>query len=59
MKKGKFLYESTMKQIDLLMPDDMKPAYTTAVEACKNVGGFYSSIKFSENVLNSIFFSEK
>nr|WDE30511.1 odorant binding protein 9 [Neoceratitis asiatica] len=37
MKKGKFLYESSLKQVDLLMPDDYKGDYKNGLTACKEV----------------------
>nr|BAI82445.1 odorant binding protein 5 [Delia antiqua] len=37
MKKGKFLYESTLKQVDLLMPDDYKDEYKAGAATCKDV----------------------
>nr|ALZ41694.1 odorant binding protein 1 [Liriomyza sativae] len=36
MKKGKFLYESSLKQIDVLVPDDMVEEYRNGVTACKD-----------------------
>uniref|UniRef100_W8C4V0 General odorant-binding protein 19a n=1 Tax=Ceratitis capitata TaxID=7213 RepID=W8C4V0_CERCA len=36
MKKGKFLYESSLKQVDLLMPDDYKDQYKSGFAACKD-----------------------
>ncbi|XP_014096691.2 general odorant-binding protein 19a [Bactrocera oleae] len=37
MKKGKFLYESALKQIDLLMPDNYKEDYRNGLTKCKDV----------------------
>uniref|UniRef100_A0A0K8TYL8 General odorant-binding protein 19a n=1 Tax=Bactrocera latifrons TaxID=174628 RepID=A0A0K8TYL8_BACLA len=37
MKKGKFLYESALKQIDLLMPDNYKDDYRNGLAKCKDV----------------------
>ncbi|XP_017466961.1 PREDICTED: general odorant-binding protein 19a [Rhagoletis zephyria] len=36
MKKGKFLLESSLKQIDLLMPDDYKDDYRAGLQTCKD-----------------------
>lgn len=37
MKKGKLLYESVMKSIDTMMPDELRDDTRNAVEACKTV----------------------
>nr|AYN70628.1 odorant-binding protein 19a1 [Bactrocera minax] len=37
MKKGKFLYESSLKQVDLLMPDSYKDDYRNGLGKCKDV----------------------
>ncbi|XP_013113154.2 general odorant-binding protein 19a isoform X4 [Stomoxys calcitrans] len=36
MKKGKFLYEASLKQVDILMPDDYKDEYKAGLAACKD-----------------------
>nr|ALS40418.1 general odorant binding protein 19a [Zeugodacus tau] len=36
MKKGKFLYESSLKQVDLLMPDSYKDEYRNGLGKCKD-----------------------
>ncbi|XP_054728757.1 general odorant-binding protein 19a [Anastrepha obliqua] len=36
MKKGKFLLESSLKQVDLLMPDDYKDEYRNGLTNCKD-----------------------
>lgn len=37
MKKSKINYEAAMKQFDLLLPDDMKEPYKSALTKCKDV----------------------
>lgn len=37
MKKSKINYDSAMKQFDLLLPDDMKEHYKSALTICKDV----------------------
>lgn len=37
MKKSKILYESAIKQFDLLLPDDMKEPYKNSLNVCKDV----------------------
>ncbi|XP_055326704.1 uncharacterized protein LOC129580383 [Sitodiplosis mosellana] len=39
MKKNKVLYESAMKQFDVLLPEDYKQPYKHALEACKDATG--------------------
>ncbi|XP_052890106.1 general odorant-binding protein 72 isoform X2 [Anopheles moucheti] len=34
-RKGKVNYEKSLKQIDTMLPDDMKPAFRAGLEACK------------------------
>ncbi|XP_001647922.2 general odorant-binding protein 72 [Aedes aegypti] len=36
-KRGKISYEKSLKQIDQLLPDDMKPDFRKGLEACKDV----------------------
>uniref|UniRef100_A0A1A9WX30 Uncharacterized protein n=1 Tax=Glossina brevipalpis TaxID=37001 RepID=A0A1A9WX30_9MUSC len=36
MKKGKFLYEGALKQVDLLMPDSYKDEYRPGLAKCKD-----------------------
>lgn len=36
MKKGKFLYEGSLKQVDILMPDHFKDEYRAGLAKCKN-----------------------
>ncbi|XP_030381612.1 general odorant-binding protein 19a [Scaptodrosophila lebanonensis] len=36
IKKGKFLYESTLKQVDIMMPDNYKDEYRQGVNLCKD-----------------------
>jgi PBP/GOBP family len=36
IKKGKILYEATLKQIDMLVPNDYKPAFKQGANACKD-----------------------
>ncbi|XP_067637842.1 general odorant-binding protein 19a isoform X4 [Eurosta solidaginis] len=36
MKKGKFLLESSLKQVDVLMPDDYKDDYRSGLNNCKD-----------------------
>lgn len=38
MKKNKINYDATIKQIDLLMPDDIKDPYKNALGMCKDSG---------------------
>lgn len=38
MKKNKLNYDATLKQIDMLMPDEMKDVYRTALQVCKESG---------------------
>uniref|UniRef100_A0A1Q3FRX7 Putative odorant-binding protein 12 n=1 Tax=Culex tarsalis TaxID=7177 RepID=A0A1Q3FRX7_CULTA len=35
-KRGKISYEKSLKQIDTLLPDDMKPDFRNGLEACKD-----------------------
>lgn len=42
MKKGKLNYQGAMKQVDTLVPNDMKDDFRRGIEACKDVA---SSIK--------------
>uniref|UniRef100_A0A182PLJ0 Uncharacterized protein n=1 Tax=Anopheles epiroticus TaxID=199890 RepID=A0A182PLJ0_9DIPT len=37
-RKGKVNYEKSLKQIDTMLPDNMKPAFRTGLEACKTAG---------------------
>lgn len=37
MKKGKFLYEASLKQVDILMPDSYKEEYRAGLAHCKDV----------------------
>uniref|UniRef100_A0A182SJH1 Uncharacterized protein n=1 Tax=Anopheles maculatus TaxID=74869 RepID=A0A182SJH1_9DIPT len=34
-RKGKVNYEKSLKQIDTMLPDNMKPAFRAGLEACK------------------------
>ncbi|XP_055903463.1 general odorant-binding protein 19a [Eupeodes corollae] len=36
IKKGKFLYESSLKQVDILMPDHYKEEYFNGLAQCKD-----------------------
>lgn len=36
MKKSKINYEAAMKQFDLLLPDDYKEPYKSALTTCKD-----------------------
>lgn len=36
MKKAKVNYQATMKQVDLLIPDDLKEGYKSSITACKD-----------------------
>nr|AID61296.1 odorant binding protein [Calliphora stygia] len=36
MKKGKFLYEGSLKQVEILMPDHFKEEYRTGLAKCKD-----------------------
>lgn len=36
MRKSKVNYDAAMKQFDLLLPDDMKDDYKTALTKCKD-----------------------
>lgn len=38
MKKAKVNYEAAMKQFDLLLPDDYKEPYKSALTKCKDEG---------------------
>lgn len=38
MKKNKINYDATLKQIDMLMPDEMKDDYRRALLNCKESG---------------------
>lgn len=40
MKKGKFQLEVGLKQIETMIPDDMKDEYKTATITCKDAGKF-------------------
>lgn len=40
MRKGKFNYEKAMKQIDMMLPEEFKPAFREALERCKSSGIF-------------------
>uniref|UniRef100_A0AAG5CS94 Uncharacterized protein n=1 Tax=Anopheles atroparvus TaxID=41427 RepID=A0AAG5CS94_ANOAO len=37
-RKGKVNYEKSLKQIDTVLPDAIKPAFRAGLEACKDVG---------------------
>lgn len=37
MKKGKFLYEGSLKQVDILLPDSYKDDYRAGLAKCKDV----------------------
>lgn len=37
-RKGKVNYEKSLKQIDTMLPDHMKPAFRAGLEACKSAG---------------------
>ncbi|XP_073832255.1 odorant-binding protein 19a [Musca autumnalis] len=37
MKKGKFLYEASLKQVEILMPDHYKEEYRAGLAKCKDV----------------------
>lgn len=41
MKNGKLSYEAAMKQIDLLLPDEIKEPAKKALTACKKVRKYY------------------
>ncbi|XP_020714398.1 general odorant-binding protein 19a-like isoform X2 [Ceratitis capitata] len=36
MKKGKFLYEASLKQVDLILPDSYKDDYRAGLLKCKD-----------------------
>lgn len=36
MKKGKFMVESTLKQVELLMPESYKASYRKGISECKD-----------------------
>lgn len=36
MKKAKINYAAAMKQIDVMLPDDMKDLYKASLTACKD-----------------------
>jgi PBP/GOBP family len=38
MKKGKVNYDSALKQIDVMLPDELKEPTRKSLEACKNSG---------------------
>lgn len=38
MRKSKFLPESAIKQVELMMPDEIKQVTITAINECKNSG---------------------
>jgi hypothetical protein len=38
MKKGKLNYESALKQIDVMLPDELKEPTKNSLEQCKNSG---------------------
>ncbi|XP_026330787.1 general odorant-binding protein 72-like [Hyposmocoma kahamanoa] len=44
MKNGKLSYEAAMKQIDLLLPDEIKEPAKKALTACKKVPDSYKDI---------------
>uniref|UniRef100_A0A182MJQ8 Uncharacterized protein n=1 Tax=Anopheles culicifacies TaxID=139723 RepID=A0A182MJQ8_9DIPT len=35
-RKGKVNYEKSLKQIDTMLPENMKPAFRAGLEACKS-----------------------
>uniref|UniRef100_A0A182J6A3 Uncharacterized protein n=1 Tax=Anopheles atroparvus TaxID=41427 RepID=A0A182J6A3_ANOAO len=39
-RKGKVNYEKSLKQIDTVLPDAIKPAFRAGLEACKDVGTY-------------------
>lgn len=38
MKKNKVNYDAAMKQMDMLMPEELKEPYKTALTTCKDSG---------------------
>lgn len=38
MKKNKLNYDATLKQIDMMMPDNLKGPYKNSVQVCKDSG---------------------
>lgn len=38
MKKNKLNYDATIKQIDMVMPEDMREPYKNALNSCKDSG---------------------
>lgn len=38
MKKNKLNFDATMKQIDMMMPEDMREPYKSALTICKDSG---------------------
>ncbi|XP_059224171.1 general odorant-binding protein 19a-like [Stomoxys calcitrans] len=47
VRKGKFLYEASLKQVDALMPDDNKDEYKAGLAASKHAAGEDSSRSFA------------
>ena len=41
MKKSKFAYDSAMKQVDTLLPDELKETYKNGLTECKDSGNTY------------------
>lgn len=42
MKKNKVAYEAAMKQMDALMPDELRDPYKTSLTTCKDSGELYT-----------------
>lgn len=56
MKKNKILYESAMKQFEVLLPEDYKEPYKTALTKCKDsTGGAKNACDAAYNMLKCFY----
>lgn len=55
MRKGKINYEQAMKQIDMMLPEEFKPAFREALERCKSAGIFICFTYYSQHILHKQF----
>lgn len=53
MKKNKLNYDAAIKQMDMLLPDDMLDDNKNAITICKEAGMYYSPDE-RISILNSI-----
>lgn len=56
MKKNKVIYEAAIKQMDLLLPEDLAEPYKYAMTVCKDTGNLNSCF-ITETIITALFFS--